>query len=609
MTTTNLGIDNFDTITYNGFIFPVIKTKTFNETYVYDDADKTIKYLNIEIAIQFIVTPRDIEYQTDKGPLDNDGTLTPVMDYLRSLLPISGKTLVLTGTGYGDITVNADPETAGTYQDLNNGPKPLKLLVDPLARDQAARVVWIVSTSIPLCYNYERNVSITTLQIAAFSYTIEHGVSDEGMVTRTTAGTMEVVRHAHYDTTVTNREQAYRTEVHNRCQWLKNHKGFKRTQAWGWSEDKRTFSFSIVDEEIPSDNPFYPGTVDVDITHTTKSSLLGTGVASPGAAFKKWGNTLSGSVVVAPNYPRHLGWWTVLDIFLKRVAGLERAVLTSRTGGVDSAAISTRNNSWYITTIELKEHLHKRRIDVTLTWITMTTLSKAFEAQNMFKSATDTTWGDHQRKINPQHHGVRRQTVEFLDSTNVTESVCQQSNPGQSLVSADIPTTIQNPQYKELVFADYDKNGSYVTYQNSFELSEKSGVITHHPTELVDKKSAQDNEGQPQIPDDGSVYAMAKSQGTESVVQVTRSGEYRVTMEGHTIRLAYEPTVPVLISYGGSKAYRKGLNRWKVRQIGTNAELPVFLAMWSVDYALDKKPISDNIVLDVETSGHPALYD
>ncbi|MHA1663257.1 MAG: hypothetical protein ACTSVR_08395 [Candidatus Thorarchaeota archaeon] len=612
---------SFDEIIYNGFVFPVIKTKKFKEEYVYDDSGDTIKYNRISITIECILEPNYLGDQPGISGSDYDGTLTPLMDRVRAWLSVAGQELILVGTGFGDIVVNPRSTTSayvGTpdrYFDMENGPKPKILHAEPIGRDQVFRIVWEVTTTIPKCFN-QSDGSVNTVANAAvvsFDYTVGHTVQEDGTVVRTTEGQIEVPRYwRNPDASITpgtdnetaeqtSLDTSYRTEVYNRCNWLKTHLGMKRSQDWSWSLDRRFYQFRITDTEIPSDNPLFPGTVDMDLVHSVKSSLIGSGnVFGHGAGFSHWIHRLSGSVTLAPGSLRVIALWAFLDVFRKRTEGLNLRTKSSITRD----GVTVDKSRYFILEIQIDEHIHRRMFKFSVKWLSFMDLTEAIDkgGANLFKPATTSSWEAHRQNkaLDGSYDKPRRQQVVFKD---INREMCSKGPDNKAIIKSDKPSKPVIGAFEGLMVTKPTKQLSYTKYKNKTSLEEESNLVPHRRQKSLSEASLEDHQHDINVPDEGKVENIEGADKDETLMQVRGTNEYRVIMGGYALRIGYRPTPPILLSYGGADAIREG-GEWMEEPIASSAAYPMFAAAWRVTYLLKKRPTTGVIVY----SGDPGSY-
>lgn len=163
-------------------------------------------------------------------------------------------------------------------------------------------------------------------------------------------------------------------------------------------------------------------------------------------------------------------------------------------------------------------------------------------------------------------------------------------------------------------FNNMKKSQSYVNYDNHFEIIEESNSI-HLPTlasfNISDRNNTSLNNSKKseagfQINGErGSSGTANGSDYSSHAFQVFSQPTYTVRMRGSAIRAGWSIPTPVLIGstnlsteLGPSnliKAYRVGRPRWSHKQIAQSVDIPIYMAMWDITYALKGNPSSANI--------------
>lgn len=269
---------------YNGYFFPpALRSKITVVPEPSDDGINT-KYLTIAISIEFFLTDGDIggtHNITDESSISS----AFATETLKKLTQ-PGQALHFTHDVLGDFKVNAP---GGILQDVDYGPKPQVLEIEPLGGGNAARCEWLCVTRVSPCLT--ANVSNPFVQ---FSYSTSWGWDPSGYMIRTIEGAFELPSNRsaalgsdHAATSIENpiaRIQSTKAYLVSQFPLLT---GFRRQVFFRLKPNRKTIEFKFEDTEIRSDNKFPPGVSDIELTQSITSSLQD-------GAFLAWKLTYSG---------------------------------------------------------------------------------------------------------------------------------------------------------------------------------------------------------------------------------------------------------------------------------------------------------------------------
>lgn len=301
---------------YNGFDFPAPLSLKVRCQPNYDRAEATVKHRSYAVSVEVILVAEDfVQGEYTVLSLSPGDAIDTAMTILRKRLTEPGKTLKLKNQGLGaDLTIDYSNAVA-------RGPKPRVLVFEPIGSNLSCRIVWECEFTVIECAS---GIITSPYPLGEFVYSVDFGINQEGMTTVTLAGRIEVnvkrqgeVANAYRmidKTADDNREMINFGQPSNA----------QRTRSYRLSEDKRFLDFVITDTEIPSDNPFFPGCVRMDMRQRTGN------VGSYGPHGKRFTTTLSGTIEVAPGYPRALAWAAFVWVVKKR---LKAPVVASGGGG------------------------------------------------------------------------------------------------------------------------------------------------------------------------------------------------------------------------------------------------------------------------------------
>lgn len=218
---------------------------------------------------------------------------------------------IYTGRGLGDIAINT-----GLVRDVVWGPWTKDVTLQPLADQNAVRILWTLQVRIPECIGARY-----AFQPMELAYTVTHDVDRWGYTTWIAAGHMRIPQNyvGNANRLLNDSPDDYREFL---CPPLTQ--GFRRTYGpWVVSEDRSRLDFEIRDEEMGSNIP-PPGIVDVKASHDAGTQSF---------PFVRWTQTLNAEYELAkPTLPAvavdHFFGTLVKD----RVLTARRELLRQRNG-------------------------------------------------------------------------------------------------------------------------------------------------------------------------------------------------------------------------------------------------------------------------------------
>jgi hypothetical protein len=418
--------------------------------------------------------------------------------------------------------------------------------------------------------------------IGEFCYSINFTVA-EGTLTRTISGTAETyVTLTPNGRKVTSSADGLRDII-----FFPTLPGFIRTSDFNISQDRRTLSFSITDSEIPSDNPYYPGVIRQNITHSIRSSL------SDGA-YGIWHGSFSGSITVAPGYPKSIAvpafFWIVYD----RIIALAKNYNTANTAslaGIATPSQLTAPQLTAITAISITEEIFTRTTSFEMSYSFTSNLSDILKNSQVWKPAyldqsgtqQELSWSDWTASMTDVFSNFGPTSVRHFPSDDLIVTFCTpyenpsppQSNvtgsktgtlipiggqttnpPNSGRTSGTKPTQNQGNGKKQPVSVD----GGYLTFFNQFIVTREQRGTRHFPlgkgdsevSTSIDTTDDQIELGiQLPINDEpGSTNNPNKPIFNDSA----GLGQVEITMTGSATRVNVAPVIPKIVQVGGLPA-------------------------------------------------------
>lgn len=520
---------------YNGFQFSERSKMTVSERMQYDSADRTVKYNVLMLRVETIVA-----FTTSGG---SQGSLANQMTALRAKLSKAGEFLRFEHPGFGNpIIINGGSDR----NDVAFGPKPRLIEWNPIGNEWAAEVVWEVEFSLPACPNGRHS------DLASLNYTVDYTIDNEGFTTRTTSGTMEIA--------MTRRDRSIPDTADYYREILSIYKptNFERTHNFSLSEDKRTLSFSIVDNEIKSGNPYPPGITFIDATHDVDWNYRQRG---------KLSNTINATIVVARDKPALYAWEIFRLIVMKRQ---EFAYLNGDT--------------MFIESLRVVESLFSHRHTFALSYRINATLPKFFTSTGVFQGVpVEWNWDSWSESVKEIQHPRSIARLKHEPSDDVIIDLCGPSNIPNG--RPNYPG-YQNPVAYAMVFQNRKPppDKSWLTFNASltyYEDTPNALQIKMGPSDLQYQEFDPASPAGETINSDGSI---------DRFVETSAPGMTYV-WAGQAERVGYEIKCPNLINIGGVFLRRSGRGVFQQKYVGDFFGQPKYIAAWSFPFKVVRIPI------------------
>lgn len=277
-------------VSYNGFTFPPALRSSVTVVPEYSEAETTLRYLTVALQIEFIFTDPTIPVHQIGDPskeAENRDSIALMMPTIIKRLTTPGQALEFKAQGFGNFTVNA-----GTVFDVDYGPKPQVVEYEPLGGGNAARIQWLCTTRISPCPN-------ATYNISEYSYEMDWTLDEGGFMIRTIDGSAKIAQSRSPRAGDTAPDNVYSLKVWRVLKKLKEAHAkefplsphFNRKYSYKVSRNKAKIDFKIEDVELKTDEMYFPGAVNMNVSKTVSSDLEN--------GFAKWAIMLSGSISVA----------------------------------------------------------------------------------------------------------------------------------------------------------------------------------------------------------------------------------------------------------------------------------------------------------------------
>ena len=637
MTVTPLAVDasfRVGQVAYNGFLFPPALHSSAKFSPVMDDSNRFMKYMKLELQIEcyiflgavyngFSSPNTDIPYYpaisaSGNAAVNNTEYTTDAdMGYVRKLLSEPGGELIFTYQGAGNLTLNS----ATGPRDVANGPTPKMVSWTPLT-NKMAKIVWEVTAYFSPCA--DPITGVTPSEIAQFPYSMSFDIGENGLTTRTITGTLEQARMTRMDAfgnIITSQFDTLDMEkiITNSFPMLKQ---FKRKQSYTISEDRTKLTFTIIDQEINSDEAYGKACVEEDVSLNVSSSLDSGG-------FNQWRVQLSGSITVAPGYTKFFAYSEIARIFQQVY------VLNSGKGSMgfqsddkekDSHGNYIRNpnpSRPVLQSISYGDEIFGRTVTFDIDWLLFCDPLDIFLATGMFKpirvdmSKQNEAWGVWVTSLSKYASNGGFQRMGINEADDIVVSLCQPMRQG-GFIEKNTPTPEDVPTTKKKPIKDETARLPENLYNNiscGFALQADNHTISHKPLGLWEPVRPQTYSDKPTQDElDMRWFDHGSSGDTQDRDRVinhkTRQTSYTLIFSGFMERLCYAPPIPEVHTCYGQPVYKIGTDLIEQVPLGIGIDLETGKnysrhgLIWQQKYALQLPPTSTKI----DSDGHPSFY-
>lgn len=488
------GSGNYGTISYRGLKFSVLKKAELSAKMVYDEADRVVTHIQYTLKISdAVVWAESVE------------ALQGNMAEIQDVLSLPGQELIIDSIGF-DTYLSTSAE--GTRPDLLWGAKPRAMNFRPTGGERSWMFDWECEFNVSRCADPEE-LTGDELPLMAFNWEWTGSVDEQGLMTRTITGYIQVPAVTLNDGLLPfNVSDAYdklSVEVPD---------GFRRTQnVHSVNKAKNRIDFAIVDVELTSDA--YPaGIIEADIRQRYQTQ-------QGGLAF--WMASLSGSLTVAPGYPKSLAIVKFLAILRERV---EQTKKIAELGGKENPAVVPMG-------MDITHRLFTRTTDVSVAWTFATDAKTLLEKSGLWDPIEGTEY---------QEWATSMKTAGVWDAHGVSGLAFQPEDEKLMTVCAKFPFEMVSSISKhptdgtgsdlddEEVKTSSITKGGYINYESQVVPVAKRDVVIH--------KYAQ-------------IYKPGDQAYEDHVMQDRAAPDQFVRMVGRATRVGAVPDIPNVDSCGG----------------------------------------------------------
>lgn len=558
---------------------------------------------------------------------------------IREILKIPGYKLRLYPVGLGDTLDIND-----TQADVLGGPFPEEVTVEPLDSNNSILIKWKVRFNTITCASGIAN--------RLLEYTIESAfkVDDEGDLT------FEL--NANY-----RLSQAFTADLSTLDPIVKilehgvdkSYQGMTSSTNATISPDRRMITINLSFKEIKSDNAYFPYTNSIECDDELSSSLFGSNILS-GKGFYTWSRKISATIRLPQRISKAYAWLVFLQILQQRFTRLYpssklKAVfdVTPPAGQLDNDDVTREKDFYLLLALKIKNPIYRREMSFEAVYVVVTDLDSLLlttkiadrvntqftsteppldpfdpaeneEEQPLTLSAQWRAWQvSRENHLNGYFQYIESGVpIVFNQCNNTAEYPTLQTNTLKGLENdptwnSGVEVPSEKARYPESDgTSEIGDKYSWLTYKNDFEIIERPNTIqvrylagqaaNYYNTTTVEAASTSRSVKKLQL--HGKLTSSANSPG-----KILKRGAttFYVRMRGSAVRVGGKIPIPSIVTVAGAIATRVGTVRVKHTQV-MQGDVPMYLAMWDITYAIDGDIYQDDILSTVVTSGAPAHY-
>lgn len=524
----------------------------------YDDAGRTQEYVSCTFSVTKYIHADYVEAVNNR-------------------LTANCGVLKLTGLGWQDLEVNAP---GGNVKDINYGPKPSRLVWRPLPGRMWWRLEFTITTDIPYCVNGE---PVFDQELQSLTYELGFTLDEEGMTTRTVTGQLTIP--ARKANGVTGRKPTDVSDDYRDKIAPKTPIAFQRTtRDFRLSKDRKQLMFTIVDQEVNSDNPYPEGIVKIDATEAIENEDI---------TFFRWSYTLNGTITVARPFPKVWAWEKFL-LLVKDRADWQQAKAGARTIKIDQNT-ERKGGIMMMTRLRFEDEIFGRRSSFAVTWVLITDLKGIIVDSGIFKPIDELDWRKWADSLEPIWGNRGVAGLYYSTSNDAIVDLCEPGQRSSRSMGGDRNQRAQAPGESRSRKPDPDV--SWIDYRCWVEYDEDQPMSVHKPLPppggftITSTTSGRDEidqkyDGQ-ERPSAGVMYDKKR----RDVIQIRGNPSSRATLIGYATRIAYEIVPPKLVKIEGVpvKPVQDG-KQFRQVVIGESEGWPIYAATWRIQYTVDRVP-------------------
>lgn len=630
-------------------IFPTTGKHKISSKAVYAEDNVNIKYYENTLTINAII-------YYDLAVLDD---VEAEADRIRNILTTPRLMLKMypTGVGYKG-TINGRTPANGDITDVGAGPLPILVSVEPVVTNAAISIEWSVIFYTPEClmtFPYFENLP----RILSFSSSLDVNVDENGIFSFTKDWIINFASPVQATNTVVS---ALNFLI--RDSWTApNHGGtfigLKKDIKTKLSRDYRSVQLVVTYSDPGTDSPLFPYIVNADASDEMSSSRTGS-AGKYGKGFVLWNRKISATYTVPPGV--HKAWaWLAFKQLLKdrfrnlKVLGAAKKIINPDVPNNAKNDDATSKNWYLLLSIKIKNSIYSRSIYFEFDYVVTTELATLWSRSLMLARANSNAkyendkiilkttpqtftdqwaaWEQSMLDSKAQKLGGRYAdtltsalkpsptcvgTTTDSQSLTKTESVDFEVDPDATVNTATMDSIGNNtPDDSEI-----DPRYSWMDFKNNIKIIQKNDSFQSSFLQPV-----QDNyykAGNVSTSDGGGTSTSSPGRGavgwridnvnspgespdagrTRAYPTVVKRGiaTYIIQLTGYALRAGYGIPVPDLLTVNNIPIDKVGNAVYTQNQVAIADKVPIYLAMWSQNYAVTTDLRSDDILSKLQVS-------
>lgn len=502
---------------------------------VRDDADVGTKF------IRYRITARTIFVAGQSSSTDGD------IATIRERLLSPGGPLIFENKGFGAIRVNQ-----GGIFDVDNGPKPEVLEWTPIGNTSAVEVLWSCTTAIPECVNG----TPAKRGVVAYQYKVDVDVDPFGNPRITTTGYIQIAQNR-----INNLSADQVDSYWDRIYPVKFGPGIRRTvRRREFSLDRTRMDFTVVDESIPSNNPYPAKMVEVGGSHRVGWRR--------GGESTRFRATLSMQASPEPGIGGATAWLAFVTILRQRY-------LTAHNAG----------RYVFLDELEVEEDLWGYAQSFRAGY-RFTSCVKDFIGDSGLWTPLGTDWSVWQASLSSSMFSPRGYSGGVLFPNDVVVNLCT----GYATNAVSLPSEARRQVYRDRTTRGVKNE---VPPANQSWLDYKAHTVPHRYDEVYRQSIIQDTPTADRASQDLTRSAPFQYPGIENgeadLIQVSGRPKYSITFLGKAARVGHKIPRPLIKSVGGRAATEVN-GAFQQKSVDNGLGVPVYNARWAITYMVDGPP-------------------
>lgn len=513
-------------------------------------------------------------------------TTDAAMTNFRQALQAPAGTLQLVSKGFGTLQVNMP---GGQLRDAAYGPWPEVFSWRPIGNDQAAEISWRCVTQVPC----ESNPAAKG--ILEYCFEESWDVDSDGYTKRSITGhlVIEATRSDVNSRAIPDNADAYREQI---VPALLN--GFRRTQQYKLSEDKRRLDFTFQDEELAEALP--SGLSKAEVRHKVLFRYEQKTVPMRG--------TISGTVTCPAGQPKAFLWGKIMLLCSSRAIPGANG-LKSTTG---------QPIRYWVTSFEIDDEMFDRSASFSMTYLIMQAFRPDFlKASQLWQQVPGTAWDIWTASMRQAFSARGVAGLAFANSDDLIVDLCLRQPPPQTKgLYGTTPSTKVGSDSTPFPNYVLDPATSWLAYDLKVRLLEDDRIAVHKPLQ-------QRSPPQPVPPLDGflgsaettavgagPVRQVGNSAGvaglasggsavgvpgagvtssTLDLVQRVSAPNYTFILQGMGVRVGFPVPIPRVLSVGGI-AVTQAWQDVSQDVLCMASGVPIYRSTWTSAYVLPASP-------------------